>query len=315
MAKSGLNTSWWIRYTKRWMISQSVPRILVVYKKSAYQLHVLERKDVRLVRLLRTRHPDVVDLRQAHDVHARTLKAVARTLDRVGLRYDLVYRADLRTAAHYDLVICVGGDGTLLQTAHLVGTTPILGGNSDPARSEAVFCAATRETFEPVLQDALAGRLPQSLLYRLRMRLNGRPLPPLALNDLLIAHEDPATMSRYRLAIGAREETQKSSGLWVATAAGSSSAIFAAGGRRLAWTAKRFQYRPRELYRGRLSRYRLTGGILPRSSSLRVTWLMREGMAYVDGPHVRHPLRFGDRLAVELSPSAPLRLLGLPGPA
>ncbi|MBI3324463.1 MAG: hypothetical protein HYZ92_04200, partial [Candidatus Omnitrophica bacterium] len=40
-------------------------QVLVVYKKSAYQLHILERNDPHLTRLLRQGHPDVVDMRDA----------------------------------------------------------------------------------------------------------------------------------------------------------------------------------------------------------------------------------------------------------
>ena len=118
-------------------------------------------------------------------------------------------------------------------------------------------------------------------------------------------------MSRYRLTLGRRQELQKSSGLWVATAAGSSSAVLAAGGTRLPWGAAKYQYRPRELYRGRLSHPRLTGGVLAAGRRLRVTWLMRRGSAFVDGPHVKIPLRFADELEVGLSLEDPLRVLGL----
>ena len=294
-------------------------RVLVVYKKSAYQLHMLERRDAHLRGLLRRRHPDVLDMQQAHRVHQQTLAAVTATLRRLGAAADLVYRADLKTTARYDLVVSVGGDGTVLQASHVVADTPLLGVNSDPRRSEAVFCAATKATIGAVLRCALArppgwrageGTLPMRRLWRLAVRLNGRRAGLLALNDVLIAHEDPATMSRYRLKIGARQEPQKSSGLWVATAAGSSSAILAAGGKRLTWTSPQFQYKPRELYQGRLTDCRLTGGVLPMGRRLEVTWLMREGKVYVDGPHVRLPLRFGDRLVIELSPDHPLHLLG-----
>jgi len=292
-------------------MARAIKHVLVVYKKSAYQLHAVERKDAHLVRLLRQRHPDALDLRHAHTIHQQTLDAVVQGLKRAGLDVELVYRANLRTSAQFDVVVSVGGDGTLLQASHVVRDIPVLGVNSDPQRSEAVFCAATRDNFQWVLRQALTGRLAECHLYRLRVRLNGRLLGPLALNDVLVAHVDPATMSRYRLTIGARQEDQKSSGLWVATAAGSSSAILAAGGKRLAWAAKQFQYRPRELYSGRLSRYRLTGGVLPMGVAVEVTWLMREGAAFIDGPHVHHPLRFGDRLVIALSPHHPLRVLGL----
>ena len=143
------------------------------------------------------------------------------------------------------------------------------------------------------------------------MGVRGCRRPPRAINDILIVHDDPATMSRYRLALGRQRELQKSSGLWVATAAGSSSAVLAAGGTRLPWGAAKYQYRPRELYRGRLSHPRLTGGVLAAGSRLRVTWLMRRGSAFVDGPHVQVPLRFADELEVYLSFDDPLRVLGL----
>lgn len=290
------------------------PRILVVYKKSAFQLHLLERRDPHLRRLLRARHPDLLDMRRGHAVHQATVDAVLATLKRLGARHDVVYRAHLTTTARYDLIVAIGGDGTFLQAAHAAGGIPILGVNSDPARSEAVFCAATASTIGRLLRRALDGTAGELTLFRLQVRLNGRALPPLALNDVLIAHDNPATMSRYRLRVGDRQEFQKSSGLWVAAAAGSSSAITAAGGRRLDWAARRFQYRPRELYQGRLSGYRLTGGVLPMGKTVHVTWLMREGSIFVDGPHVRHRLQFGDRLAISLSPARPVRVLGIRGP-
>ena len=286
-------------------------RVLVVYKKSAYQLYILERHDPHLARLLRQGHPDVLDMRSAHEVHQATLSSVVKSLQRLGVPYRLLYRARLRTASPQHLVVSVGGDGTLLEVSHLVEDAPVLGVNSDPQRSEAVFCAATRETFERLLRRALVGQLRALCVYRLRVRLNGRVVGPRVLNDVLIANDDPARMSRYRLTMRSHSEDHKSSGLWVATAAGSSSAIAAAGGKHLAWTAKQFQYRPRELYEGRLNRYRFTGGMLAMGERLQVTWLMRDGFACIDGPHVRHPLRFGDRLVVTLSPTHPLRVLGL----
>lgn len=286
-------------------------RVLVVYKKDAYQQYCQEQQDPRLRRLLRRRHPDAMDLQQAHVVHEAALEVVVRTLRRLPVECEVAYRAQLRITRPYDLVISVGGDGTFLQAARSVKSSPILGVNSDPARSEAVFCAATQRTFPRLVRLALAGRLPELQLTRLRLAVNGRWLAHRAVNDILLAHDDPATMSRYRLKIGGREELQKSSGLWVATAAGSSSAVLAAGGVRLSWRSKRFQYRPRELYRGRLARYRLTGGLLSARRTLRVTWLMRRGSAFLDGPHVRIPLGFADQLDIRLAMDHPSRVLGL----
>ena len=286
------------------------PRVLVVYKKDAYQQYLQEQQDSHLLRLLRQRNPDVLEIQRAHAVHEEALELVIHTLRQLPVEFDLAYRADLKVTKRYEVVVSVGGDGTFLQAARSVQRTPILGVNSDPARSEAVFCAATSRNFKRLIRGALQHELPELRLYRLRMSLNGTPLPQRALNDVLVVHEDPATMSRYRLKIGGRQETQKSSGLWVSTAAGSSSAALAAGGVRLRWSVKRFQYRPRELYCGRLSRSRLRGGVLPPQTRVQVRWLMRKGCAFIDGPHVKIPLQFADRLDIRLSLGDPLRVLG-----
>lgn len=293
-------------------------RVLVVYKKSAFQLHVLERNDRRLITLMGKRDPAMLDMRQAHDVHETTLRNVMTELERLPVRVTTAYRERLSVIRGFDLVISVGGDGTFLQASHFItGRTPVLGINSDPRRSEAAFGDAgasqgTRPTpLARLLRRAVNGELPTRRLHRLQVFLNRRALLPLVLNDVLIAHNNPATMSRYRLRIGRVSEDQKSSGLWVATASGSSSAILAAGGRRMSWTSTAFQYRPRELYEGRLTRYRLKGGVLAAGRPMEITWLMREGALFIDGPHVKVPFGFGDQLTVAPA-SRPLYVLGSP---
>src|SRR3989338_10893860 len=201
------------------------PRVLVVYKKDAYRQFLQEQQDPRFIRLLRSRHPDVLDMQRAHRVHEEAMEAAVRTLRQLPVEVELASRATLKVTRRYDLVISIGGDGTFLHAARSIRHTPILGVNSDPARSEAVFCAATRRTFPRLVRQALSGRLPALRLSRLQLRLNGKRLPQLAINEGLVAPDDPATMTRYRLGIGHRVETHKSSGLWVATAAGSSSAV------------------------------------------------------------------------------------------
>ncbi|MBI2093882.1 MAG: NAD(+)/NADH kinase [Candidatus Omnitrophica bacterium] len=284
-------------------------RVLVVYKKDAYQQYVQEQQDPHLVRLLKRGHPDLRDMQRAHDVHEQALSTVVHALRQLPVDFDLACRVDLRVHRRYHLIVTVGGDGTFLQAARSASNTPILGVNSDPSRSEAVFSAATKNTFPALCRLSMKGCLPEVQLYRLQLRLNGRWLPHRAVNDVLIVHDDPATMSRYRIQIGSLKELQKSSGVWVSTAAGSSSAVRAAGGYLLPWHAKKFQYRPRELYEGRLSRARLRGGVLSSAQRVKIHWLMRRGSIFIDGPHLRIPLRFADEVELRLSLSEPVRLI------
>ena len=153
----------------------ATPRILVVYTKDAYQQYIQEQQDPHLSRLLRRRQLGVLDMQRAHAVHEEAMDTVIHALRQLPVEFDLAYRADLKvTKKRYDLVVSVGGDGTFLQAARSVRHTPILGVNSDPKRSEAVFCAATRRTFTRMCRQALAGRLPELRLYRLQLALNGR---------------------------------------------------------------------------------------------------------------------------------------------
>src|SRR3989338_9150117 len=149
-------------------------RVLVVYKKDAYQQYVQEQRDPHLVRLLQRRRLDVLDLQSAHTVHEEALDAVVHALRQLPVDFDLAYRADLKVNKPYHLVVSVGGDGTFLQAARSVRKTPILGVNADPSRSEAVFCAATRHTFAKLCRRALEGTLPELQLYRLVLSLNGK---------------------------------------------------------------------------------------------------------------------------------------------
>jgi len=115
-------------------------------------------------------------------------------------------------------------------------------------------------------------------------------------------------MSRYYLTVGKIREEQRSSGVWVATAAGSSGGLHSAGGKILPQEAKEFQYKPRELYRGRHTFYHLKGGVLKPAQKITMTSLMREGVVFVDGSHVCLPFSFGAKIFVQRSPN-PLKII------
>lgn len=284
-------------------------KALVIYKKTAYEMYVLTR-DTALFRPGKGPHDRsyIKRFRRSHDVHAATLAAVKRVLSDREVPFRAVYRTKPVDASRYDLVICVGGDGTFLDAARRVKKQLMIGVNSDPRHSMGHFCSTDRKGFRRAFERLLAGRLPETRLNRLSLSLNGRTVPGAVLNEVLVCHANPAAMSRYWVQVGATREEQRSSGVWVSTAAGSSGAIRSAGGRRLDLCSAQRQYRPRELYFGR-ARYRLKGGVLRPGATLRIGSLMREGMIFIDGPHTKLPFRYGDVLTVSNSRD-PLRVLG-----
>lgn len=247
---------------------------------------------------------DQLRARQAHAAHAKTLKDVQQVLKSLRIPYEMAYRSSRLDETPFDGVISVGGDGTFLEAARGVRSHQwILGVNSDPARSVGSFCAATRATFKKIFVRFLDGQGRVVRLERLLLEFNGTPLGLQVLNDVLITHKTPAAMSRYWLEVGRVKEEQRSSGLWIATAAGSTGAIRSAGGRVLARTSPFVQYRPRELYHGHRSDERLRGGaVLLKEQPIHVGSLMAEGLICIDGEHRTFPFGYGDALSVKRSP-------------
>lgn len=283
-------------------------RALVIYKKSYYELYGYAHPTDPTTPLP---PPTVLEtLRLSHLENQRTLEAVQAAFTAAGCPYDLLYRGDLQAVQGYDLLVSVGGDGTFLEVARASAQTPLLGINSDVERSTALFCAADRYTIEKYVKTFLEGKLRAVLLQRLQLTLNDTAIPTPVLNEVLLAHANPAAMTSYILQIGADSEPQKSSGVWIATAAGSTAAIRSAGGQRMPLRSRRLQYRVREPYRADGPLYRLTRGFVPPGGVVQLTSRMRCGRLFLDGPHLHLPLGLGD--VVTLSPNAPpLKVLGL----
>jgi len=291
--------------------TKSAPHILVIYKKSAFQLYVRERRSPRVVSLLRRKHVAVDRMRAAHDDHVGTIAAAKELLRALGTRAVFRYRADVGAAHEFDLVVTLGGDGTLLWASHAVGAdVPVIAINTAPRDSVGFFCAGTKENIGDVLADAVAGRVRASRLARMRVDVDGKQVANRVLNDALFCHECPAATSRYLLTVDGVEEEQKSSGVWIGPAAGSTAAQRSAGGRVLPVSSQRLQYVVREPYTPDGSRYRFVRGLIAPGESLSMINKVRSGRLYLDGPHAAHVVEMGSQLAFTRS-DEPLTLLGL----
>ena len=97
-------------------------RALVVYKKSHYELYE-SRTGIRTLR--QQAHPFVRSMMLSHEANQRTLAAVHRAFEAVGLPYRCIYRGELRDTDGYDLLCSVGGDGTFLEVARHSVSTPV----------------------------------------------------------------------------------------------------------------------------------------------------------------------------------------------
>jgi NAD+ kinase len=125
------------------------------------------------------------------------------------------------------------------------------------------------------------------------------------MNDLLVSTLSPAGTSRYVLKVGSRIEEQISSGIWISTAAGSTAAIYSAGGRILPATSRKFQFVVREAYQKKFGLRRLLRGVLDSRQSLEVASHMKEGRIFIDGANLDVPASVeGHRPSIGSSRSA-----------
>ena len=137
--------------------------------------------------------------------------------------------------AEVDLLVVLGGDGTLLSVADCAATAnvdvPILGVNFG---SLGFLTEATLPELYPSLEAALSGavRVEERMMLRATTVRGGKALPDhLALNDVVITKAARARMTDLSVFVGDEFVTHvKADGLIVATPTGSTAYNLAAGG-------------------------------------------------------------------------------------
>jgi NAD+ kinase len=296
----------------------SRPRVAVVLKRSSWRKWVEEEHDVRIASLLEAGDETVRRMRPGHADHTETIDEVRRAL--VELRAETVFYDrphQFHVEGRCDLVVTVGGDGTLLAASHGIGPgVPLLGVNSAPSHSVGFFCAAKKGSAKEALRAALDGGLRRTELARMRVELNGAPLHLRVLNEALFCHASPAATSRYILrllgddGLVVDDEEQKSSGLWIGPAAGSTAAQRSAGGRVLALSSHKIQYVVREAYRPSGDALRMAQGLAMEDQTLVIKSKMRQARLFLDGDHIMHEVTIGDVLRMRRSAES-LVVLGL----
>ncbi len=289
--------------------------VRIAYLLKTSSLDALERggSSGRIKQLLAKGDPTVSRVRATHDAHKKTVDEVLAAFDSVGAdAIEIGPRTKDITRARFDLVVTVGGDGTLLRASHRVSDVPILGINSAPATSVGFFCGAVAGVVLPALERALDGRLPHRSLARMRVTSGDTVVSSRVLNDALYCHESPAATSRYLIQLDGTHEEHKSSGFWIGPAAGSTAAQRSAGGRVLPLSSRALQLVVREPYAPMGERYALSRVLVQPGEKLVVRSKMHQSGLYLDGPDDVTRVGFGDVLTFELS-DEPLQLVGING--
>lgn len=285
-------------------------KVVVVTKPTNLEQHgeviraQVERGNVNLA--------DLNAIRTAHEEHYRTLARVRHALDREGIPYDQFGRNELWATSAYDAVITVGGDGTLLSASHrITESTPLIGVRSSTA-SVGFLCAGGEAEVDDLVRGLARGTLKYVEHARMRAqvfdaRRNEKKLTVPILNDFLYTNSNPCATTRYHITVGDKREVQKSSGIWIATATGSTAGIGAAGGEKQEISDERFQYRVRELYKTPGAHAVLTHGFFdPKAARFLIENQSDHAVLALDGQRELIRMSFGDYFEIERAKPATL---------
>jgi NAD+ kinase len=190
--------------------------ILIVVKQTPYEQYLQLKAQGKAPVALRWER-----LKNRYDIHRACVDDVTNIVEDIGIKYSIIGREELHRGSIHDkdLVIAVGGDGTVLNTTSFVDDSiPVLGVNSDPTRIEEVrgnerkderrsrgaLCAISACTVHSTLPQILYGEITPGLRTRIqclvRSAYTETRLPP-SLNDILVTQPTPAAVSRFRLGL------------------------------------------------------------------------------------------------------------------
>jgi len=225
-------------------------------------------------------------------------RAVPGTIKSLVIDREMVPRF---TFGQADLVVAVGQDGLVSNTAKYLSGQPILAVNPDPDRFDGVLLPFRPDNFATHLHAALHGPLHVRNVTLAEARSSdGQSL--LAFNDFFIGARSHVS-ARYRIEIDQRTEDQSSSGIIVSTGAGSTGwlqsvyagaagVIEALGGRvveppnggRLPWNTDQLVYSVREPFPSIATQTSIVHGVCSDASPLRITSQMTtNGIIFSDG--------------------------------
>ena len=266
----------------------------------------------------------------AHDKHQQVLKKVRQTIPNT-LKSQMIDREMVPrfTFGEADLVVTVGQDGLVSNTAKYLTGQPILAINPDPDRFDGILLPFTVDTLEEQLYNTLYGELQAKKVTLAKAELsNGQSL--LAFNDFFIGARSHVS-ARYTIGIGEREETQSSSGIIVSTGAGSTGwlqSVYAgaagvvealggkvippANGGRLKWGSEKLIYSVREPFPSIATQATIVHGRFTNKTRLKVTSHMpSNGIIFSDGVEADY-LAFNSGSELTLSTAPQKAMLVVP---
>lgn len=241
-------------------------------------------------------------IESAHQRYHKVLDSIRKQLPS-GLKKQVIERSFLPqfNFGEADLVITIGPDGLVVNTAKYLDKQPILAINPDPQQIDGVLLPFVLDDFEKALEQSLQNTLPIKPVTMAQASLNdGQHL--LGFNDLFVGAQSHVS-ARYELSLGQETELQSSSGIIISTGAGSTgwmrsvfsgaaAVINALGGQvippkndgKLDWDTDQLMYAVREPFPSKITGANLVFGTITSEQPMTVISHMSDnGVIFSDG--------------------------------
>ena len=295
------------------MMRTNIENVIIVNSKTRLQKLKKRFNTVSQAKFyLKEKGGDFEEVQQEDSNINRSLGSVQKQLSRQ-IKTKVINRSFLTNYIFTpkDLVVVVGQDGLVANTAKYVGGIPIIGVNPDPDRYDGVLLPFRKDNFMRQVDRVIAGHYRFKEVTMAEAKLNdGQRL--LAFNDLFIGPKTHRS-ARYKLSFGRRKEQQSSSGIIVSTGAGStgwfSSLMNMANGivetfgqaqfsmrtgrkttaisnqnMNWAWDARKLTFVVREPFLSRTSNISILAGLIEGNTKLTIESLMpQDGVIFSDG--------------------------------
>lgn len=235
-----------------------------------------------------------------HNTFYESLSKIKETI--VGhIKYKLIDRSFLPTYifTDTDLVMVIGQDGLVANTAKYVNGLPIIGINPDAQRYDGVLLKYSPNDLELILKAVINGNCKTKEITMAKATLNdGQTL--FAFNDFYIG-ADSHISSRYKIEFNGKTEQHSSSGIIVSTGAGSTgwlSSIFNMANNvsqyynvdnddcrtTLNWEDNKLIFVVREPFLSKMSQINIGFGIITNTKKLKIESNMpTKGVIFSDG--------------------------------
>lgn len=201
----------------------AIERIVMVTRKTALEELVYRMNSREQARFyLEQNQISFTEYEQSDAQYQRAVDYVKQQLP-TNIKQHVIDRDFLPTYqfSEHDLIVTVGPDGLVINTAKYLTEQPILAVNPDPRRIDGILIPFHYEQVRKIVEQVIHGdsKIQLRRVSMVKATLNdGQML--YGINDLFIGQRTH-TSARYQLQLGRQREAQISSGIIVSTGAGS----------------------------------------------------------------------------------------------